>query len=213
MTCRDQLGRRLTCPGGSARPGYPPGFSPKIVHTSPVRKPPKIQQGADSAFSRRVGTGELRGKLKDELRAAIHATRNPGLTRERIADALGTTAGEVAKKTAPEDPRHLAAHELPAVAAVLGDEVLHQVCAAAGGIFIRLDPIEDDPDDSLCDLLLTAQDAAGDLAAAIRDVRRAVSDGAEIDNQSAQRIEAAGLATLRSYQILMLAVCGRTEDR
>lgn len=212
MACRVLLGRRLTSPGGAARPGYPPGFTTSILHASPVRKPARPQQGAGGTFSLQVGAGELRGRLKDELRSAIHATRNPGLTRERIADALGTTAGEVAKKTAPEDPRHLAAHELPAVAAVLGDEVLHQVCAAAGGIFIRLDPV-DDPDDSLCDLLLQAQDAAGDLAAAIRDARRATADGAELDPQDAQRIEAAGLATLRSYQTLMLAVCGRTEDR
>ena len=199
--------RPLPHPGGS-RGWFSPASETQVLDAR------DLGQGAETWFARLMrGPAELRGRLKDLLHQDIARTPNHARTRERIAELLGTSAGEIKKKVAADDARHLGAHELPAFVAVLGDEVLHEVCAACGGVFLRLpEQSPRDTEESLLDLLLAAQDAAGELASALRRARqRQHLAESTITVEEQQAIEAAGLATLRAYQALMLAVgaaCG-----
>lgn len=223
MVLPRQTGTR-SAPGGSrtagpARPvgqpgypsGWPPASAPVACHAARVEDGGSERQGRGKrTFAPTFGPLEFCGRLKDLLGEQIHATRNPGRTREQIAEILGTTAREVEKKVGGASHRP-ALHEVPAFVSVLGDDVLHELAGACGGVFIRLPDVGDEGvEGSLLDLLLDAQDAAGGLASALSDARRRQSPGgAGITADEAQRIEAAGLATLRSYQVLMLTVCGR----
>ena len=134
MVLPRQTGTR-SAPGGSrtagpARPvgqpgypsGWPPASAPVACHAARVEDGGSERQGRGKrTFAPTFGPLEFCGRLKDLLGEQIHATRNPGRTREQIAEILGTTAREVEKKVGGASHRP-ALHEVPAFVSVLGDE-------------------------------------------------------------------------------------------
>ena len=147
----------------------------------------------------------LRGIVKDTVRTAIHAMRNPGRTRERIADILGTTAAQIQKKVEVEDPRHIGAHEVPAFVAVLGDDLIQEIARACGGVFVRLSSVEQG-DESICELLLDTLRVNGELAAALLDAVHVCGPGGRVITQDELlAIERAGQRVQEAYQQLLAA--------
>lgn len=198
MTSRcPRVRSRFSRPVG--QPAYPGGWSP-FDNLPGQRQQEKV--ASDRSLSPRRGPGEFRGRVKDEIRELIHATRNPERTREKIADRIDSTSRYVKAKADSNSSHHFAADELPALVEVLGDDVLHLIAAQAGGLFVRMPPAEPFDGESFCALVLEVQRATGAMAHHLLQ-----ADVAQpLDREQLQAIDEDIRAAQRALQRLMLAL-------